>query len=378
MTIHLPKYAINAALSLALLAAPIQARALTLNEVDNKSDEELAAENWETRDVKASSGTVRCGFLALLVSTVWRGYGHYCIGDSSSHYKLLGMEGASLGMLSLSMLIGSLTKDDKSLSAIWKSLFHFGTTLFVSSYLFDVLGAFKGDSFNLDPNHLDPYGHSIDLMLRWMPSTDFNLGLELGYIYRNERFWVKPYGYLDVTDLSEYSFGIDTGVALWYGEHTHTYVAVAVDGKFDHDIDDDFKSLKILPYIEFSLDLGSWFEHLAELRFVNRLGIGVSMFDFKYSNAALYEDPDTVLMLESEVSLNVVKDLNIALIYRYRPDYMIGPLSAPTRLFNTVPVPGVGIFSLDLSFNLSHNWRAAIEANFGSNVDFWIGINKVF
>ena len=101
MTSIIPKYAIRAALSLALLGAPVHADALTLNEVDNKSDEELAAENWETRDVKASSGTARCGFLAILVSTVWRGYGHYCIGDNSSHYKLLGMEGASLGMLSM-------------------------------------------------------------------------------------------------------------------------------------------------------------------------------------------------------------------------------------------------------------------------------------
>ena len=378
MTSIIPKYAIRAALSLALLGAPVHADALTLNEVDNKSDEELAAENWETRDVKASSGTARCGFLAILVSTVWRGYGHYCIGDNSSHYKLLGMEGASLGMLSMSMLIGSLTHDDSSMSAVWKSLFHFGTTLFIGSYLFDVFGAFKGDSFNLDPNHIDPYGHSIDLMMRWMPSADFNLGLQLAYIYRNERFWVKPYGYLDVTDLADYSFGLDTGVAVWYGAHTHTYVAVAVDGKFDHEIDDEFKTVKILPYVEFSLDLGSWFEHLAELRFVNRLGIGVSMYDFKYSTVPIYEDPDTMLMLESEISLNVVKHLNIDLIYRYRPDYSVGPVSAPSRLFNTVPVPGVGIFSVDLSFNLSHNWRAAFEANFGQNVDFWLGINKVF
>ena len=151
-----------------------------------------------------------------------------------------------------------------------------------------------------------------------------------------------------------------------------------MDGKFDHEIDDEFKTVKILPYVEFSLDLGSWFEHLAELRFVNRLGIGVSMYDFKYSTVPIYEDPDTMLMLESEISLNVVKHLNIDLIYRYRPDYSVGPVSAPSRLFNTVPVPGVGIFSVDLSFNLSHNWRAAFEANFGQNVDFWLGINKVF
>ena len=100
MIFHPSKYLTVAATALACVMAPIEASALSLNEVDNMSDEQLAAENWETRDVKASSGTMRCGFLSILISTVWRGYGHYCIGDSASHYKLLGMEGASIGMFS--------------------------------------------------------------------------------------------------------------------------------------------------------------------------------------------------------------------------------------------------------------------------------------
>ena len=95
-----------------VILAPCDALALSPDDVENKSDEELASENWETREVRVSSGTVKCGLLAILISTVWRGYGHYCIDDASSHYKLLGMEGASLGMMATSFLIGSLSKDD--------------------------------------------------------------------------------------------------------------------------------------------------------------------------------------------------------------------------------------------------------------------------
>ena len=360
-----------------LLFIPLQAHAIDLNDVDNKTDEELAEENWETREVNASSGTMKCGFLSILVSTVWRGYGHYCIGDKESNKKFLIIEGVSLGMLASSLLISSLSNDDKTLSATWKTLFHLGTTAFIGSYFADVLGTFKGDSFNLAENHLDPYGHSIDFNVRWIPSSDFNLGLQLEYTYRNPRVWVNPYGYINVTGFSDYEFGLDTGFALWYAEHERTYVAIAVDGTFQHDLDDDYKMLKFIPYIELSLDFGSWFDHLANLRFVNRIGFGTSLYSFS-GVKKLFSDTDILLVLESGLSMNVVRDFNIDLIYRYRDDYVVGMISAPSRILQTVPVPGVGIFSLDFSFNLSNNWRVAAEANFGNSVDFWFGIHKHF
>lgn len=358
--------------------SPRYAEALTSSEVEDKSDEALKAENWETRDVKANSGTVKCGLWAILVSTVWRGYGHYCIDDDSSHYKLLIMEGASLGMIASSFLLGALSKDDKATSGLWKSLFHYGVTLFVASYLIDIIGTFKGDTFNFAENHIDPFGHSVDMQLRWIPSNDFNLGLQLGYHYRHPRFWVNPYGYVDIISLSQYSLGVDWGVALWYAERKHTYVAIAMDSKYEDHFDDDYRLLKLLPYIEFSLDLGTWFDHLAEFRFINRLGIGVSLYDFKFGKSSPFRDHDTLLVLESGLNLNVIKDFNVAVIYRYRSDYVVGQLSAPSRIFETVPIPGVGVFSLNLNFKISRGWYANVDANFGSSVDFWLGAMKQF
>lgn len=361
-----------------VILAPCDALALSPDDVENKSDEELASENWETREVRVSSGTVKCGLLAILISTVWRGYGHYCIDDASSHYKLLGMEGASLGMMATSFLIGSLSKDDNALSGTWKSLFHYGVALFVASYLFDIIGTFKGDTFNLSNNHLDPFGHSVALQLRWIPSNDFNLGVQLAYAYRHPRFWISPYGYVDATSLSNYDFGVDLGVAAWYAERKHTYVAIAMDTKYEDYPDDDYKILKLLPYIEFSLDLGTWFDHLAELRFVNRLGVGVSLYDFGFAQTERFSDYETLLVLESEVNLNVIDDFNVAFIYRYRSDYVVGQLSPPSRIFDTVPVPGVGVFSIDLNFQIARGWYTTINANFGRNVDFWLGAAKHF
>ena len=358
-----------------LICLPKSAWAFDISEVDGKTDEELAEENWETREVTVGSSAMKCGLLSILLSTVWRGYGHYCIGDNESNKKFLIIEGVSLGMIASALLIGSLSKDDKSLSALWKTLFHFGTTAFIGSYFADVLGTFKGDSFNLAENHIDPYGNSIDFKLLWLPSSDFNLGVQLEYTYRNPRLWINPYGYIKATTQSDYDLGVDTGFAVWYAEHQRTYVAIAIDAMFHHQLSDDYMMIKLIPYIELSLDMGSWFEHLANLRFINRIGVGTSLYSFADSKQP-FSDTDTYLVLESGLNLNVVHDFNIGLIYRYRNDYVIGMISPPDRVRQTVPLPGVGIFSLDFNFNLSNNWQVAIEANFGKSVDFWIGIHK--
>ena len=136
--------------------------------------------------------------------------------------------------------------------------------------------------------------------------------------------------------------------------------------------------IKFNPYLEFSLDLGSWFEHLENFRYINRLGVGASFYDFEYAPKSGFKDYDANLVLESALSINPMHDLNFTFTYRYRSDYYIGQLSAPSRIYQTVPVPGVGIFSLDFNFNISNGWLVDFEANFGSTIDLWFGFAKNF
>jgi hypothetical protein len=369
-------------LFMALCSAPASVLALTESDVAGKSDEELEAENWVTREGSArSKDATLWGLLSILTSTVWQGSGHFMSGDRENYWKLTIMQGASIALMASGLIAGSVTKDDKHVSALWRSLFHFGSVLYATGYLMDVLGTFKGNAIMLPDNHLDPFGQSIDFNIRWLPSDDFNLGLQLSYAYRNPRFWINPYLYANIAEAIDKKLegyiGTDFGVALWYGERPYTYVAIALDTKYNYFESDAYSTLKFLPYIEFSLDFGSWFDHLANIRFVNRLGIGVQLYDFKYADVSTFSDLSTVLVLESELSINIVKDLNMAFIYRYRPDYMIGQLSSP-KYAGKVLLPGAGIFSIDLTFNVSNGWMAAIDMNIGSSIDFWLGISKHF
>ena len=357
----------------ACLIFPTRALAITVGDVEGRSDEELAEDGWQTRQVKSTKGTLKCGLWSIGASLFWQGFGHYCIGDTDSSIKLTIMEGVAAALFTTSMLMGSLSRDDKSLSALWKSFFHFGTTLYIANYFFDVFGTFKGNSFNMADNHLDPNGLSLGVSLRWLPSTDFNLGMQVGITYRNDHFWVKPYVYSPVTDIkSEIAVGIDAGYAPWHAERTHTYIAIALDSKYDGYFG-AYHTLKLVPYLEFSLDLGTWFEHLANIRFVNRFGLGVNMYSFNGSDSAMVDNYDTILALETGLSLNIVRDFNFAFTYRYRSDYVVGQLSAPHRI-GEGEFPGFGVFSLDLSFHVSQSWLMNINANFGEDIDFWFGV----
>ncbi|MFA5625350.1 MAG: hypothetical protein WC966_09915 [Bradymonadales bacterium] len=360
------------------LALPRTAYALNESEVEGKSDEDLEQDAWETRRKNAIPGSVKCGLWSILISTVWRGWGHHCAEDESSHYRLLIMEGVSLAMIATSLAMGSLSRDDKHLSPLWKTLFHFGTTLFISSYLFDVIGTFKGYSMAMPTNHIDPYGHGVQVGVRWAPSDSLNLGLEFEYAFRNKRFWVKPYAFLDVIALNHWNAGLDSGVVLWHAEESYTYIAIAADTKYDQALKSDYDTITFLPYVEFSLDLGTWFAHLSQIRFVNRLGFGVNFYQFKEKSSRPFSDHATLLVLESFISMNIFTDFNLAVGYRQRPDFSIGPLSAPSRLFNTVPVPGFGVFSLDLSFHISAGWHTDLQMNFGTSAEFWLNVAKRF
>ena len=377
--LRFPNRALVLLISLVVLISPRLVCAFPLNEVEGKSDEQLAEEDWETREINMNSTeTLACGFKSLPISLFWHGYGHYCIGDNESNYKLLTMEGVSLAMIATGLIAGSLTHDDKALSAFWKTFFHFGTTLYISGYIFDVVGTFKGDATQFSSNHLDPFGHTLNVRLKWLPASDLNLAAQIDYVYRSPRFWINPYAYMDFSPLGDWEGGADFGVALWYGERNYTYIAIAMDSKFEDKHSDDYYVLKFLPYVEASIDLGSLFEHMAEFRFVNRIGLGAMLYNYKFADMDAFSDVSTVLMLETELSLNLLKDLNLAFIYRYRPDYVVGQISGPRRLFHTVPVPGVGIFSLDINFNISGGWFANLEMNFGSSIDFWLAVSKHF
>ena len=69
--------------------APASGFALTESDVAGKTDEELEAENWVTREGSArTKNATLWGLLSIVTSAVWQGSGHFMSGDRENYWKL--------------------------------------------------------------------------------------------------------------------------------------------------------------------------------------------------------------------------------------------------------------------------------------------------
>ncbi len=354
------------------------AHALDPDEIGDKSDEKLREEGWQTIEGEYTQGSLSCGLWAIAVSTVWRGWGHRCSRDDSSHYVLLTMEGISLGLIATALTISSLTRDDDSVSPVWKSMLHIGTSLFVASYVFDLVGTFKGSLRPFSENTRFRDGFGLSFKFHWLPSTTLDIGLVLGINYRHPRFWVNADAEVSLREEIPWQAGIDTGAVLWRGENRGTHFDLGIISRFSDMRPDSYQMLTVIPYVAFSLDLGSLMPHLRHVQFINRLGVGTDLLRIKGISDDGFHHETTILLLESEFNLNIFENLNFAMIYRHRPDQRIGPFQSPYRLFNTIPVDGIGIFSFAFDFRLTPRWFTNLEVNIGSSIDFWLSITTQF
>ncbi len=349
--------------------------------MEDLSDEELREQGWDFRPQDRAPGSVGCGLWAILVSTVWHGWGHRCARDDSSHVRLLIAEGVALGLLASAATIAILSNDADTLNPVWSSLFHSGLVLFAATYALDLIGTFKGGARSLAPNQRHIDGIKPSLHIRWVPNDSFDLTALLGLEVeiRSGRLWITPKGLLDITSLNYWSVGGDLGYKLWQGKARATYFALATESRYEDFGGLGFQVLNVLPYVELSFDASVLLPHLENIHFINRIGYGFEFYGWDaLGTDHTFKDTTSILVLETELSMNLLDDFNIAINYRQRPDLLVGPLRRAGRLWGAIPTPGIGIFGVNLDFRTAQGWSAAFEVNLGTLVEFWLSFGRAF
>jgi len=389
--VHAPRSGPGARLAayiaaLAILFAPLAAPSAFAQDEDdpdapwNKSDETLREEGWEVREADRAPGSVGCGLAAIVVSLAWRGWGHRCAEDEESHYELLIMEGVAIGLVGVAMTIAVVSNDADALNPIWTTLFYSGAVLFVSSYVFDLLGTFKGSARALYENHRVREGITPTVRLR-VADDPFDLqliaGLEVPMRYGFFSF--KPGAALEVFELAYWRVSGDAAFRLWQGDSSLTWFALGTEGRYEVFRDTGFSVLTTVPYLEFSFDVGDVLSRLAELHFVNRVGYGFEFYSWDaLGDAGDFRDTSSLFILESELAMNVLETLNVALTYRHRPDLLVGGLDRAGRLFDEIPTPGIGVIGIDVNVLTGGGWAADIAVNIGTLVELWLGFGRRF
>lgn len=350
-------------------------------ELWDKTDEELAAEGWEVRGADRTPGSVGCGLAAVVVSLVWRGWGHRCARDEESHIDLLLIEAVAVGLLGAAVTIAVLSNDADTLNPLWSGMYFSGVVLFSASYFFDLLGTFKGSARALYPNLRGTDGITPRVLMRLAFDDPFGLnvigGIELPMQY--SFFWARPEALFELERFAFWRVGSDVGFRVWQGEASATYLGLGNQTRFESFREAGFDVLTTVPYVEFSLDVGDILPHLGQLFFVNRIGYGFEFYAWEgIETDDPFKDISSLFVLESELSMNFLENFNFTLSYRVRPDLLVGGLGRATRIFDAIPTPGVGIVGFDLSFLQENGLDINVEINLGTLAEVWIGAGKQF
>ena len=346
------------------------------------SPEELEEEGWEVRGQNRAPGSVGCGLWSILISSVYHGWGHRCAQDPDSHVDLLIMEGIGVGAMALAIGISVASSDANELNPVWSSLYYAGGVAFVTSYLLDVFGTFKGSTRSLPPNTRRIQGVTPRVQVRLVSEDPFDINILTGISVpiRFDPFWIEPSAAMATSTERYWLLGGDTGFIFLSGDSSpENYLAIAAQGKFEAFTDMGFSVATAVPYLEGSIDVGYFLPHLSNVTFVNRLGYGYEFYHWEgLEHEDYFKDTTSLFVLESEISMNILENINFALIYRKRPDLLIGGLSRAGKFFDFIPHAGLGILGINLDFATETGWKAEIEANMGTLIEVWVGFGRHF
>ncbi len=187
--------------------------------------EQLEDAGWEHQPTNSQPGSVAGGIIALTVGTIVHGAGHLYAGDQRTGRQLLIGEGIALGLLGAGILIDALSNNDGSLAPLYRSMNALGASLFVATWLMDVIGTFKGTGNELPPNSgsindirlAASYTHLSNAGIPLRNATAFNLDMDFG------AFFFCPRGGVGL-DYGFFRFGAKTGVRFGIGRRELSFL----------------------------------------------------------------------------------------------------------------------------------------------------------
>lgn len=294
------------------------------------SEEELEAAGWQYGEAERQSGSVIGGILATTVGAVVHGVGHLYAGDTRTGTTLLISESVGLGLFAGGLLTQALSDSDGGLSNVYRPLLALGGSLFLTTWLLDVLGTFKGTDISLPERAtaLDRlglaagYSHLFQASGPLRSSLTLEANIDFGWLF------AQPRGRVGL-DQDLLSLGGAVGLRFGFGRRPYSFFDLRLEG--DEVILDDqgyaYESLVIS--LGVSLDLGDLFAHLDGLVYQNRLGFGTQLYRFRFDRSAPLNANNTVglLLVQANLNARILDNLVLDLGYIQRPDSLVANLS---------------------------------------------------
>ena len=330
------------------------------------TDDELREDGWSFSEQNFRRGSPLAGFAALTLGVPVHGVGHLIVDDPESMFKLLMTEVAALGLAGVGTLFRDTSRDREGLWAAGQVLQVAGLSVFAGGWLADVIGSFKGTTVPLPRNAMDLGGLSADVHYTALFSDAVPLSsvAVVGLQWTGDRLVLRP----------RFSFGPADG--YWRGDFSaeyrhpflgggHSWLSAWAEAGEEIFQEQGWGRDVVAAGVGVSVDFGDLLEHTRGFVWQLRVGVGAQAFYYAAEGNRRFigRNVRTFAPVETQVSMNLNRGLNVALGYRHRPDELVGTLTRHGGVlyqrFTVLPIHRLGI-SLQLE---QGNW-----------LRLWIGV----
>ncbi len=329
-------------------------------------DDQLRASGWQFEDRQFRRGSAAAGLAAMTAGLPFHGVGHLIVGDNEAMFRLLVSEVLSLGVMGVGTLMRTGATRHNGLWAGGAMLQVAGASAFGAGWITDIVGSFKGTTVPLPANSSWMEGMAVDMHYTLLFSGEIDVSSVgvVGFQWRTKRFFIRP----------EFSFDFDGGyyranlqgdyaIPLGFGQNTYALLwselseEIVSRSHWGREV--------LLGGVGLRLDVGDLFEHIRGLVWELRLGAGVEAFHHQAQNHRLFLRRNIRVMLpvQTSITMNLNRGVNVEVGYRHRPDDLVGTL---TRYGGTL--------SQQLTVLPVRQLEIAIRLEEGAYFRLWVGL----
>lgn len=292
-------------------------------------DDELAADGWDFRERPSTPGSVGAGVLAITAGSVVHGAGHMALGDRPSWLRLLIGEAIGVVAFGAGTAVDATTDGDGG-EVVGAALQTAGASMFIATWLADVVGAFKGTGTKLANNTREVSGLSLELFYSALVAD----GVEASNLATVSLPLVTRR--LVVTPTVEADAALDyrhvTADVAWRQHFTWrplTWVELAAVGVEEYIDSAGVGRNEVGARLGFSLDVGDVIPHVRGLVWRNHVGVSASWLYFDSDARRRFVGDQGLLRVPwgFRLDMNLNRSVNLGLGYEGPDDRLVGAAS---------------------------------------------------
>jgi len=334
-----------------------------------QADDALMQQGWQFERQEVVRGSATAGLLALTVGSLWHGVGHFAVGDRPTMWRLLAVEAAALGLAASGVLTQALGEGEGARAA-GRVLNLAAASLFLGSWVADVVGTVKGNGSDLSDNTMELRGLALEAY--------YTLLLEEGLDINNVGVGRMSILSGRLVALPEIEFQTDLnylGIGAYAGYRhplsrfsRQTFVEFGGGLREDRVRAWDYGRTQLRTRAMVSMDLGVLVPHLSGLVWRNAVEVTADHTWLDNSLRSRFaEDARTwTVPFEFLLSGNISRYVNVQASYRSRPDLLVGQST-----------PDFGVVSGRVSVVPVNRLGIDLQLDYGAFVRLWAGVRYV-